>query len=160
MNKLDTIGGIGKEIDMSNNDSENKDSTRKEVYTEVTQDVGVEDVESAINVKSELGKNLEDFYTVIKKKFSGQDIVLTPNLLAIKSTEKLAPIIEELRDVLKNGGSAEPDVLIQALIDEVQDNVSKGKSEIDFLDQVTNQEKIVAGSVLHKFLKYAAKGLE
>lgn len=156
-NKEDNLGEELNNAEVFGKQDVIEQSSYKPEATEIPNE---DEIESVINVKSELGKSLNDFYSVIKNKFSDQDAGWTPSKLATASTEKLGPIIQDLRGVLKNGGSAEPDVLIQVLINEAQDYASKGKGKHEFIEKITRQENIVPGSELYKFLSFAAKGLE
>ncbi|XOU93963.1 MAG: hypothetical protein ACNFW9_03895 [Candidatus Kerfeldbacteria bacterium] len=130
------------------------------IETETGEDNSAEMIKSALSVREGLGKALEDFYSTIKKKFNNEDADLTLSKLAAASTEKLGPIIQELRMILKKGGSADPDSLIQAIISEAQTSASQGIMKHDFLERITSMNKISPDSKIAKFNKFAAKGLE
>lgn len=134
--------------------------TDETTEVETDDEVSVEIIKAALSVREGLGKVLEDFYSTIKNKFNNEEADLTPAKLSSASTEKMGPIIQELRIVLKKGGSAEPDSLIQAIITEAQTYASQGMMKYDFLERITSMDKISPDSKIAKFNKFAAKGLE
>jgi len=110
-------------------------------------------------VKSKLGADLGLFYSTIKKHFSNPEDGWTAMKLEAQSPHKLAPIILELRNVLRQGGAAEPDHLINSLIAQAHELSGKGKFKHDFLEDVANPAKLIPGSGLEHFFRFATKGL-
>lgn len=113
-----------------------------------------------IDVSSEVGGSLEEFFSTIKKKFNGSAEKLTPTKLENESTEILAPIIRDFRSRLEAGGAANPDSIIQGLIDQVIDTAKKSGSKEDFVAKVTDPANIDPSSKIAEFNKFIAKSLE
>ncbi len=145
MNNIESQPGVVPEeipqIDKENIDEE----TRKE-----TEDTN-------FDIKSEIGAELGDFYKVIKKKFFNPEDGWTTARLEANSTEKLAPIIRELRSKLVVGGAEKghADTMIQELIEMAQ----SAESKEDFIIKVTNPGKITNPEII-KFNKFIANSLE
>ncbi len=116
--------------------------------------------ETAELVKAELESQLKEFYTVIKRKYADQEASWTPARLEANSPNRLAPIIREFRNILKEAGAADPDGLIGELVSVVQEIVAEHKPKHDFLNKVLDHSAMVYNSGLEKFYRFMAKGLE
>lgn len=116
--------------------------------------------ETADIVKSELELKLRDFFTAIKKKYADQKAGWTPAELEGASPKKLAPIIREFRNILKEAGAFDPDGLIGALVTEAQVAAAKHHLEQEFINRALDHSAMVYNSGLEKFYRYIAKGLE
>jgi len=112
-----------------------------------------------VDISGEVSKDLGDLFKVIKKKFNNPDDNWTPARLEANSTEKLGPIINEFRNKLKEGGSANPDDIIQEIINEAISHAQKGGSKHDFMDIITNPAKVTNQKVV-KFNRFIANSLE
>lgn len=111
-------------------------------------------------VKEELEPQLKEFYTAIKRRYSDPEAGWTPAKLEANSPNRLAPIIREFRNILKEAGAADPDGLIGELVSVVQETVAEHKLKHDFLNKVLNHSAMVYNSGLEKFYRLMAKGLE
>jgi len=111
-------------------------------------------------VKTELESKLRDFFPAIKRKYADPGAGWTPAKLEVVSPKKLAPIIRELRDILKEAGAVDPDGLIGTLITEAQEAAAKRQLEQEFINKVLDHGRMVYNSGLEKFYRYMAKGLE
>jgi hypothetical protein len=116
--------------------------------------------ETAELVRAELESQLKEFYTAIKRKYADPEAGWTPAKLEANSPNKLAPIIRDFRNILREAGAADPDGLIGELVSVVQETVAEHKLKHDFLNKVLDHSAMVYNSGLEKFYRSIAKGLE
>lgn len=116
--------------------------------------------ETAELVKEKLEPQLKEFYTAIKRRYADPGAEWTPAKLEADSPKRLAPIIRDFRNILREAGAADPDRLISELVSVVQQTVTEHKLKHDFLNKVLNHSAMVYNSDLEKFYRFIAKGLE
>lgn len=153
MNNAETNQG---QPDIDHEDSEiNKPDEEIESPT-VDNEIAV-DEKIEVDISSEVGKDLGEFYKIINKKFSDPEDGWTPVKLENNSTEKLAPIIRELREKLIAGGAEEKhaDDMIQELINIAQNSDSKES----FIDKITNLGNITNKEIIN-FNNFISQGFE
>lgn len=116
---------------------------------------GAEEVaEVASESEAHLADKKDDFRKFFKKMKRYQAEGWTLFKIEAQSPA-LQPLIREWRDVLKLGGAANTDHLLEELVKTAQAE----KTEEEFLRTVSDHTKMVAGSDLEKFYRFFTRGL-
>ncbi|MDP2684659.1 MAG: hypothetical protein Q8P20_06495 [bacterium] len=144
-------------IEKTQPENEINDSTKNEV-----DDSSAEKEKIEVDISGEVEEDLKLLFKYInKKKFTDSVKNLTPATVGEASTVKLKPIIDKFRKKLKEGGSADPDAIIQEIINEAIAILGEGGfKRHKFLEKITDPAKIDPSSQIAKFNIFIAKSLE
>jgi len=147
-------------VEADESPKENQPDKPQEAFKQRVPEQELVKPETAELVKAELEPQLKEFYTAIKRKYADPEACWTPAKLEANSPNKLAPIIRDFRNILREAGAADPDGLIGELVSVVQETVAEHKLKHDFLNKVLDHSAMVYNSGLEKFYRSIAKGLE